>query len=43
MKDWYVWETPQHLLAAHENKELYEKAALKRIFGDLVDDTLRES
>jgi hypothetical protein len=39
MKDWYVWESPQHLLEAHENKGLYEKDAVKKIFGDLVTDT----
>ena len=22
MKDWFVWESPKHLLAAHERKEL---------------------
>ncbi len=39
MRDWFVWEEPKHLLAAHEHKEKYEKNALKRIFGDLITDT----
>ena len=39
MKDWYVWDTPHHLLEAHEKKEVYEKDALKKIFGDLISDT----
>ncbi len=39
MKDWFVWEGPKHLLEAHENKEEYEKRALKKIFGDLISDT----
>ncbi len=40
MKDWYVWENPKHLLMAHENKEVYEKKGLKKIFGDLIADSL---
>lgn len=40
MRDWFVWETPKHLLEAHENKEEYERNALKRIFGDLITDTM---
>lgn len=43
MKDWFVWETPKHLLEAHEKKTGYEKAALKKIFGDLITDTLEET
>ncbi len=39
MKDWYVWEEPKHLLMAHDNKEEYEKKALKKIFGDLISDS----
>jgi hypothetical protein len=39
MKDWYVWDTPHHLLEAHEKKEIYEKDALKKIFGDLISDS----
>jgi hypothetical protein len=42
MRDWFVWETPKHLLEAHENKEAYEKEALKKIFGDLITDTWAE-
>ncbi|MCK9581086.1 MAG: hypothetical protein M0Q92_11670 [Methanoregula sp.] len=38
MRDWFVWEEPKHLLAAHEKKEEYEKNALTRIFGDLISD-----
>jgi hypothetical protein len=43
MRDWFVWETPKHLLEAHENKVTYERNALKRIFGDLITDTLEDS
>ncbi|MHB8164336.1 MAG: hypothetical protein ACYDDV_08300 [Methanoregula sp.] len=43
MKDWYVWEEPKHLLMAHDNKEEYEKKALKKIFGDLISDSLEDS
>lgn len=42
MKDWYVWEKPKHLLMAHENKEVYEKKALKKIFGDLIADSMED-
>jgi hypothetical protein len=38
MKDWFIWEKPQHLLAAEQEAPLYEKAALKKIFGDLIED-----
>jgi hypothetical protein len=40
MRDWFVWESPKHLLDAHEHDTEYEKNALKRIFGDLITDTL---
>jgi hypothetical protein len=43
MKDWYVWEEPKHLLMAHDNKEEYEKKALKKIFGDLISDSWGDS
>ncbi|MDO8874357.1 MAG: hypothetical protein Q7V05_16775 [Methanoregula sp.] len=43
MKDWYVWEEPKHLLMAHDNKEEYEKNALKKIFGDLIADSWEDS
>ena len=43
MRDWFVWETPKHLLEAHENKEQYEKKALKKIFGDLISDAWEET
>lgn len=43
MKDWYTWEPPGHLLEAIGNKEVYEKEALKKIFGDLVEDSLDET
>jgi hypothetical protein len=39
MRDWFVWDTPKHLLEAHEKKEEYEKTALKKIFGDLISDS----
>jgi hypothetical protein len=39
MRDWFVWESPNHLLEAHEHKAEYEKNALKKIFGDLITDT----
>ncbi|MGA9030254.1 MAG: hypothetical protein WB404_07500 [Methanoregula sp.] len=39
MKDWFIWENPQHLLAAQEQAATYEKAALKKIFGDLIEDS----
>jgi hypothetical protein len=38
MNDWYVWESPRHLLEAQKQKSEYEHAALKRIFGDLIGD-----
>jgi len=38
MKDWFIWEKPQHLLAAQEQAATYEQAALKKIFGDLIED-----
>lgn len=37
MKDWFVWESPKHLLEAREKKRDYEFEALKRIFGDLIE------
>lgn len=40
MRDWFVWEPPKHLLDAHDHKAEYERDALKRIFGDLITDTL---
>ncbi|PKG31478.1 hypothetical protein [Methanoregula sp.] len=43
MRDWFVWEPPKHLLDAHDHKAEYEKDALKRIFGDLITDTLEGS
>jgi len=39
MKDWFVWEEPRRLIAAHKEKEEYEKVALKKIFGDLLGDS----
>ena len=38
MKDWFIWEKPKHLLAAQEQMATYEQAALKKIFGDLIED-----
>jgi len=43
MRDWFVWEEPKHLLEAHEQKKEYEKNALKKIFGDLITDSLEDS
>jgi len=43
MKDWFIWESPQHLLNALERKEAYEKDALKKIFGDLIGDSWEDS
>jgi hypothetical protein len=40
MRDWFVWEEPKHLLNAHEQKKGYERNALKKIFGDLITDSL---
>jgi hypothetical protein len=36
MKDWFVWDTPKHQRAALEKVDVYEHAALKEIFGDLI-------
>ncbi len=36
MKDWFVWESPQHLLAARMRMTEYEEGALKKLFGDLI-------
>jgi len=38
MKDWFIWEKPQHLLDAEAQATVYEKRALKKIFGDLIED-----
>jgi len=38
MKDWFLWEEPKHLLEAHKQKGAYEKVALKKIFGDLIEE-----
>jgi hypothetical protein len=43
MNDWYVWESPRHLLEAQKQKSEYEHAALKRIFGDLIGDMPAEN
>jgi hypothetical protein len=43
MRNWFVWEEPKHLLRAHEEKTVYEKNALKRIFGDLISDAWEDS
>jgi hypothetical protein len=39
MKDWFVWESPKHLQEAREKKATYEFEALKKIFGDLIDQS----
>ena len=38
MRDWFIWEEPKHLLEARNRKAEYEKVALKKIFGDLIED-----
>jgi len=43
MKDWFVWESPKHLLEAQEKKTNYEKAAITKIFGDLIGDSLDDT
>jgi hypothetical protein len=43
MKDWFVWESPRHLLEAQARKAEYENGALVRIFGDLIGDISAES
>ena len=37
MSGWFVWESAQHLQEAREKKAEYESAALKKIFGDLIE------
>jgi len=39
MKDWFVWEPPKHLREAQARKAEYEHAALKKIFGDLIEES----
>lgn len=43
MRDWFVWEEPKHLLKAKEEEKGYEINALKKIFGDLITDTLEKN
>jgi len=43
MREWFVWETPKHILDAHDNNKAYERDALKKIFGDLITDTLEDA
>ena len=38
MKDWFIWEKPQQLLEAQEHMAEYEQGALKKLFGDLIED-----
>ncbi|PKL65112.1 MAG: hypothetical protein CVV32_06085 [Methanomicrobiales archaeon HGW-Methanomicrobiales-3] len=42
MRDWFVWEEPKQLLKAKEGEKEFERSALKKIFGDLITDTLEE-
>ncbi|HII99578.1 MAG TPA: hypothetical protein HA272_10110 [Methanoregula sp.] len=42
MRDWFVWEEPKQLLKAKEEEKEFEKSALRKIFGDLITDTLEE-
>ncbi len=37
MDGWFAWEPAHHLQEAREKKAEYEYAALKKIFGDLID------
>jgi hypothetical protein len=37
MNGWFVWESAKHLQEAREKKTEYESAALKKIFGDLIE------
>ncbi|HWS22399.1 MAG TPA: hypothetical protein VN227_07160 [Methanoregula sp.] len=39
MKDWFVWESPQHLQEAQARKGEYENKALQKIFGDLFEES----
>jgi len=43
MKDWFVWESPKHLQEAQEKKAEYEFKALKKIFGDLIEESSADS
>jgi hypothetical protein len=43
MKDWFIWESPKHLIEANKVKGEYEKTALKKIFGDLITDLLDDT
>jgi hypothetical protein len=43
MKDWFVWESPRHLMEAQAKKTAYEHAALRRIFGDLIGDIVTDT
>lgn len=42
MRDWFAWEEPKQLLKAKEEEKEFEKAALRKIFGDLITDSLEE-
>ena len=43
MKDWFVWEPPKHLREAQARKAEYENKALKKIFGDLLEESSADS
>jgi hypothetical protein len=43
MKDWFVWESPGHLREAQARKGEYENKALKKIFGDLFEESPADS
>lgn len=43
MKDWFVWESPRHLMEAQAKKTAYEHAALRKIFGDLIGDIVPDT
>jgi hypothetical protein len=38
MKDWFVWEPPKHLQDAQVRKPVYVHDALRKIFGDLIEE-----
>jgi hypothetical protein len=39
MQGWFIWETAQHLQDARGKKAEYESGALKKIFGDLIEQS----
>jgi hypothetical protein len=39
MQGWFIWETTKHLQDAQGKKGEYESGALKKIFGDLIEQS----